>query len=107
MGAATPTRRSIARDEVSCPCWGLHRTHQHTQQEAAAEQGLVHLQIAYAQVAGPVLTGLAQRAPSAQMKRRFAHHLQKAAPEHAERILNDPAWEGLTTVLAEAEAAGH
>ncbi|MFD7016403.1 mobilization protein [Streptomyces sp. NPDC059928] len=84
-----------------------HRTHQHAQQEAAAEQALVHLQIAYGQVAEPLLAGLAQRAPSAQMKRRFAHHLQQAVPEHAERILNDASWDALATVLAEAEAAGH
>lgn len=84
-----------------------HRTHQHAQQEAAAEQALVHLKVAYAQVAEPVLAGLAQRAPSPQMKHRYAHHLRQAVPEHAERILNDPAWDALTAVLAEAEAAGH
>ncbi|WP_411130239.1 relaxase/mobilization nuclease domain-containing protein [Streptomyces sp. x-19] len=84
-----------------------HRTRQHAQQEAAAQQALVHLQTAYAQTAEPVLAGLAPRAPSLQMKRRFAHHFQEAVPEHAERILNDPAWDALATVLAEAEAAGH
>ena len=84
-----------------------HRTRQHAQQEAAAEQALVHLQVAYAQIAEPVLVGLASRASSPQTKRRFAHHLQQAAPEHAERILADPAWDALATVLAEAEAAGH
>lgn len=84
-----------------------HRTHQHAQQEAAAEQALVHLQVAYTQVAEPVLAGLAHRAPSCQMKHRYAHHLQQAVPEHAERILSDPAWDALTAVLAEAEAAGH
>ncbi|MGE6727439.1 mobilization protein [Streptomyces niveus] len=84
-----------------------HRTHQHAQQEAAAEQALVHLQIAYGQIAEPVLAGLAQRAPSNQTKRRFAHHLQQTVPEHAERILNDASWDALAAVLAEAEAAGH
>lgn len=84
-----------------------HRVHQHAQQEAAAKQTLVHLQSAYAQVSGPVLTGLAQRAPSPQTKRRFAQHLQQVAPEHAHRILDDPAWDALATVLADAEAAGH
>ncbi|MDO0914139.1 relaxase/mobilization nuclease domain-containing protein [Streptomyces sp. DT2A-34] len=84
-----------------------HRTRQHAQQQAAAEQALVHLQIAYAQVSGPVLAGLAQRSPSPQTKRRFVHHLQEAVPEHAERILADPAWDALATVLAEAETAGH
>ena len=84
-----------------------HRIRQHAQQEAAAEQALLHLQVAYAQVAGPVLVGLASRAPSPQTKRRFAHHLQQAVPEHAERILADSAWDALATVLAEAESAGH
>ncbi|MDQ1018649.1 hypothetical protein QFZ43_005198 [Streptomyces afghaniensis] len=84
-----------------------HRSRQHAQQEAAAEQALIHLQVAYAQVAGPVLTDLARRSPSLQTKRRFAHHLQQAATEHAERILADPAWDALAAVLAEAEAAGH
>ncbi|MGW1165460.1 mobilization protein [Streptomyces sp. NPDC002550] len=84
-----------------------HRTRQHAQQQAAAEQALLHLQIAYAQVSGPVLAGIAQRSPSLQTKRRFAHHLQEAVPEHAERILADPAWDALATVLAEAETAGH
>ncbi|MBX7469080.1 mobilization protein [Streptomyces sp. MAG02] len=84
-----------------------HRTHQHAQQEAAAEQALVHLQAAYGQIADPVLAGIAQRAPSLQMKQRFARHVQQAVPDHAERILNDPAWEALTTVLADAEAIGH
>ncbi|GAA2641022.1 mobilization protein [Streptomyces vastus] len=84
-----------------------HRTRQHAQQQAAAEQTLIHLQAAYAQIAGPVLAGLASRAPSPQTKRRYAHQLQQAAPEQAERILDDPAWDALATVLAEAEAAGH
>ncbi|MFB7643074.1 mobilization protein [Streptomyces sp. NPDC056084] len=84
-----------------------HRTHQHAQQEAAAEQALVHLQAAYGQIADPVLAGITQRAPSLQMKQRFARHVQQAVPDHAERILNDPAWEALTTVLADAEAIGH
>jgi hypothetical protein len=84
-----------------------HRTRQHAQQQAAAEQTLIHLQAVYAQIAEPVLVGLASRAPSLQTKRRYAYHLQQALPEHAERILNDPAWDALSTVLAEAEAAGH
>ncbi|MEH0556076.1 relaxase/mobilization nuclease domain-containing protein [Streptomyces sp. B21-101] len=84
-----------------------HRARQHTQQEAAAEQTLVHLQTAYAQTAEPVLAVLAGRAPGPQSKRRYAHHLQQAVPEHVERILADRAWDALATVLAEAEAAGH
>ncbi|MEV0302080.1 mobilization protein [Streptomyces prasinus] len=84
-----------------------HRTHQHAQQEAAAEQTLVHLQTAYAHVAVPVLDDLARRTPGIQTKHRYARHLQQAVPDHADRILKDPAWDALTTVLADAEATGH
>lgn len=69
-----------------------HRKHQHAQQEAAAQQALVHLHTAYAQIAEPVLDSLARRAPGLQTKRRLAQ---------------DRAWDALTTVLAEAEASGH
>ncbi|APU41204.1 MULTISPECIES: relaxase family protein [unclassified Streptomyces] len=84
-----------------------HRTHQHAQQEAAAQQALVHLQTAYAQVAVPILDNLARRTPGIQTKQRYAHHLQQTVPEHADRILKDPAWDALTTTLADAETAGH
>ncbi|MFG3289413.1 relaxase/mobilization nuclease domain-containing protein [Streptomyces sp. NPDC048179] len=84
-----------------------HRTRQHIQQQAAAEQTLIHLQAAYEQIAEPVLAGLADRKPSHQTRHRYAYHLRQAVPEHAQRILTDPAWDALTTVLAVAEAAGH
>ncbi|MFE9029069.1 mobilization protein [Streptomyces iakyrus] len=84
-----------------------HRIRQHAQQQAAAEQTLIRLQAAYAQVAEPVLAGLASRTPSPQTKRRYAQHLRQAVPQHAERVLADPAWDALAAVLAEAEAAGH
>ncbi len=84
-----------------------HRTHQHAQQEAAAQQSLVHLQTAYTQVAVPVLDGLARRTPGIQTKQRYARHLQQAVPEHADRILQDSAWDALATVLIDAEKAGH
>ncbi|WP_055532621.1 relaxase/mobilization nuclease domain-containing protein, partial [Streptomyces alboniger] len=84
-----------------------HRTRQHAQQEVAAEQALLHLQTAYAQIAGPVLDGLAHRAPTLQTKHRLAQHVRQAVPEYAERILEDSAWDALAAVLVEAEKAGH
>ncbi|WP_406480561.1 mobilization protein [Streptomyces platensis] len=84
-----------------------HRKHQHAQQEAAAQQALLHLQAAYGPVTEPVLGNLARRAPSQQTKHRYAHHLRQAVPEHAERIVKDRAWDAFTTVLAEAETRGH
>ncbi|MGW8972745.1 mobilization protein [Streptomyces platensis] len=84
-----------------------HRKHQHAQQEAAAQQALIHLQTAYGPIAEPALGNLARRAPGQQTKHRYAHHLQQAVPEHAERIVEDREWDALATVLADAEAQGH
>ncbi|GGN55707.1 mobilization protein [Streptomyces kronopolitis] len=84
-----------------------HHKHQHAQQEAAARQTLVHLQAAYGPIVEPALGDLACRAPGQQTKHRYAHHLRQAVPEHAERIVEDRAWDALATVLAEAEARGH
>ncbi|MFJ2650451.1 mobilization protein [Streptomyces sp. NPDC087420] len=84
-----------------------HSTHQHAQQEAAAQQTLSHLQAAYTHVAVPALDALASRTPNLQTKHRYARHVQQAAPEHADRILEDPAWDALATAIADAEAAGH
>ncbi|MFY0511743.1 mobilization protein [Streptomyces anulatus] len=84
-----------------------HRTHQHAQQEAAAEQTLIHLRNANEHVAAPVLKDLAHRTPGPETQRRYARHLQQAVPELVDRILQDPAWDALATALADAETAGH
>ncbi|MGW9324737.1 mobilization protein [Streptomyces koyangensis] len=84
-----------------------HRTHQHAQQEGAAKQALIHLHTAHAQVAIPALNGLARRTPGLQTRQRYARLLQQAVPKHADRILQDPAWNALATTLTDAERAGH
>jgi hypothetical protein len=78
-----------------------------SQQQAAAERTLIHVQAAYEQVTEPILVSLAVLTPGAQTKRRYAQHVQQAAPQHAESIRNDRAWDALATVLAEGKAAGH
>jgi hypothetical protein len=75
------------------------------QQAAAAHQTLVHLQTAYRQAAEPVLSDLTSRTPSAQATQRYATDLRAAVPDHAARILTDPAWPALATTLAKAESA--
>ncbi|GAA2490468.1 relaxase/mobilization nuclease domain-containing protein [Actinocorallia cavernae] len=77
------------------------------QQSAAAEEAFRHLQAGYQQAAPPVLADLARRAPRAATARRFEQDVRAALPEHADRILADPAWAALTTTLAHAETAGH
>ncbi len=84
-----------------------HETRGHQQQAAATQQTLVHLQTAYQQTAGPVLADLTARTPTPQATARLATALRAAVPEHADRILTDPAWPALATTLAKAESAGH
>lgn len=83
-----------------------HEQRGHQQQAAAAQQTLVHLQAAYQHSARPALAHLAERTPSHDETRRLAATVQAAVPEHAQRILTDPAWPALATALAQAESAG-
>ena len=83
-----------------------HETRGHQQQAAAARQSLVHLQTAYQQTAAPVLNDLTARTPSPQATQRLATDVRQAVPDHAARILADPAWPALATTLAKAESAG-
>ena len=48
-----------------------------------------------------------QPAPREQIRLTLASDVRAAVPDHAERILADPAWPALATVLADAEARGH
>ncbi|MDG4858789.1 mobilization protein [Streptomyces sp. T-3] len=84
-----------------------HAQRGHEQQAAAAEEAFRHLQTGYQQAAAPHLAGLAQRAPRPQTIQRFETAVREAMPDHADRILTDPAWPALATTLARAETAGH
>lgn len=80
-----------------------HQARRHDQQVAAAHQALVHLQAAYQQAAAAPLAALAQRKPLARTMERHAKRILVTLPDHAQQVLNDPAWPALT----EAENAGH
>ncbi|OKH90421.1 relaxase/mobilization nuclease domain-containing protein [Streptomyces uncialis] len=84
-----------------------HQRHHHDQQVEAARQALLHLQIAYDQAAVAPLAALAQGRPSQQIVERHIHHVRRAVPSQAERVLADPAFDALITVLSDSEAAGH
>ncbi|WP_382465432.1 relaxase/mobilization nuclease domain-containing protein [Streptomyces noursei] len=79
----------------------------HDQQVAAAQQTLLHLRAAYGQAAPAPLARLAARKPPADTARRYAEHLRKTLPAHAEQILDEPAWDALTAALADAQHNGH
>ncbi|MEY9843064.1 hypothetical protein ABH940_000112 [Streptacidiphilus sp. BW17] len=83
-----------------------HAQRGHEQQAAAARDSLAHLRTAQQQAARPQLARLAERAPSREVQNRLAAAVQATVPEHAQRILADPAWPALATVLAQAESAG-
>ncbi|MFF7733112.1 relaxase/mobilization nuclease domain-containing protein [Streptomyces sp. NPDC007984] len=84
-----------------------HEQRAHEQQAAAAEAAFRHLQAGYQQAGEPVLADLTRRAPRGATVRRFEQDLRAALPDHADRILADPAWPALNTTLARAETAGH
>ncbi|MFF2958047.1 relaxase/mobilization nuclease domain-containing protein [Streptomyces sp. NPDC057963] len=84
-----------------------HEAKGHAHQADAARQAVQHLQSAADSALAPTLTALEARLPKEEARRTLAHDVRAAIPEHAERILADPSWPALATVLADAEAGGH
>ncbi|MEU9676253.1 mobilization protein [Streptomyces parvus] len=84
-----------------------HEAKNHAHQAEAARQTLHHLHTAADHALAPVIDNLAARQPSQQASRTLAHDVRAAVPDHADRILTDPAWPALATVLTDAEAGGH
>ncbi|MFJ4410736.1 relaxase/mobilization nuclease domain-containing protein [Streptomyces sp. NPDC088910] len=84
-----------------------HQARGHRQQAEAARTAVIHLQAAYDQAAAPHLTALTHRQPTMEITHTLAAHVRAAVPDHADRILTDPTWPALATVLADAQAAGH
>jgi hypothetical protein len=84
-----------------------HEAKGHAQQAAAARQTVLHLRAAADTALAPALASLAVRQPGHAQARTVAADVRAAIPEHAERVLADPDWPALATVLADAEAKGH
>ncbi|MFF3513858.1 relaxase/mobilization nuclease domain-containing protein [Streptomyces sp. NPDC002573] len=84
-----------------------HEAKNHAHQADAARQAVQHLQIAADRAVAPMLTDLAARPPREEARHVLVNDVRAAIPHHAERILADPAWPALATVLADAEARGH
>ncbi|MGN5379546.1 relaxase/mobilization nuclease domain-containing protein [Streptomyces lasalocidi] len=84
-----------------------HQTRGHDQQVASAHQTLIHLQAAYEHAAAQPLAALAQRTPPARTMERHVQHVRAVLPDHADQVLDDPAWSALAAALAQAETVGH
>ncbi|MER6654620.1 mobilization protein [Streptomyces sp. NPDC000971] len=84
-----------------------HEAKGHAHQADAARQTVQHLQSAADDALSPTLTELAARPSKEETRRILANDVRAAVPEHASRILSDPGWPALATVLADAEAGGH
>ncbi|MER6101794.1 mobilization protein [Streptomyces sp. NPDC001832] len=84
-----------------------HEAKGHAHQANAARQALQHLQAAADHTLTPALIELEARQPRAETRLILASDVRAAVPEHADRILADPDWPALATVLADAEAGGH
>lgn len=84
-----------------------HEAKNHAHQAEAARQALHHLQTVTDLTLTPVIDSLATRHPNDQASRSLVRDVRAAIPDYADRILTDPAWPALATVLADAEAGGH
>ncbi|MFF3729871.1 relaxase/mobilization nuclease domain-containing protein [Streptomyces sp. NPDC002476] len=84
-----------------------HEVKNHAHQTQAARQSLHHLKTAADHALAPVVDSLTARQLSNQAHRTLAHDIRTAIPDHADRILADPTWPALATVLADAETGGH
>ncbi|MBW5250104.1 mobilization protein [Streptomyces sp. P01-B04] len=84
-----------------------HEAKGHAHQADAARQAVQHLHPAADDALAPTLTELETRRTTEETRRTLASDVRAAVPEHAERILADPGWPALATVLADAEAGGH
>ncbi|WP_406421052.1 relaxase/mobilization nuclease domain-containing protein [Streptomyces sp. NBC_00842] len=84
-----------------------HEAKGRAHQADAARRAVQHLQSAADNTLAPTLTELEARRPGEGTRRTLAHDVRAAVPEHAKRILADPGWHALATVLADAEAGGH
>ncbi|OIJ96716.1 mobilization protein [Streptomyces sp. MUSC 14] len=84
-----------------------HEAKSHAHQADAARQAAQHLQTAADRALGPTLAELSSRPPKEEAHRVLAGDVRAAVPDRAERILADPAWPALATLLADAEARGH
>lgn len=84
-----------------------HEAKGHAHQTDAARQAVQHLQSAADDALTQTLTALEARRPKEETRHTLANDVRTAVPEHAERILSDPNWPALATVLADAEARGH
>ena len=84
-----------------------HQAHGHQQQAEAAHAAVQHLQTAYDQAAAEQLAALTHRQPKPVTTNTLAGDVRSAVPDHAQRILVDPNWPALATVLADAQALGH
>jgi hypothetical protein len=84
-----------------------HEAKSHAHQADTARKAVQHLQTAADRALAPTLAELAVRPPREEARRVLVGDVRAAVPDHAERILVDPAWPALATVLTDAEARGH
>ncbi|MFI6862340.1 mobilization protein [Streptomyces sp. NPDC050421] len=112
-GAATGPDGSALAALTAALVWAAilaarwHDAQGHAHQADAARQAVQHLQSAADTALTPALTELETRRPKQETRHTLANDVRAAVPEHADRILTDPAWPALSTVLADAEAGGH
>ncbi|MEU9045090.1 MULTISPECIES: relaxase/mobilization nuclease domain-containing protein [unclassified Kitasatospora] len=103
--ALTVTLAALVWAAILTSRW--HQARGHAQQAQAAQQAVQHLQAAYDHAAIDHLAALTHRQPTREITNTLAGDVRSAIPDHAKRILADPNWPALATVLADAKALGH
>ncbi|MFJ9088967.1 relaxase/mobilization nuclease domain-containing protein [Streptomyces sp. NPDC102384] len=84
-----------------------HQHHHHNQQVAAAHHTLTGLQALYEETVPAPLAALAHQRPPQTVADSHCAYLRQAVPAHAQQVIDDPAFDALTTALAQAGDAGH
>ncbi|MFJ9086902.1 relaxase/mobilization nuclease domain-containing protein [Streptomyces sp. NPDC102384] len=84
-----------------------HQLRHHDQQAAAAQRTQLDLQAAYDEAATAPLASLSQQRPPRPTAERHIRLVHRVVPEYAEKIVEDTAFDALTTMLVQAQEAGH
>ncbi|MFI5657951.1 relaxase/mobilization nuclease domain-containing protein [Streptomyces sp. NPDC051684] len=84
-----------------------HQRRHHNQQVAAAQRTQLHIQAAYDEAAAAPMAALARQRPPQLTVDRHIALVRDVVPDYAEKIVEDAAFDALTTMLVQAEEAGH
>ncbi|MFJ8931972.1 relaxase/mobilization nuclease domain-containing protein [Streptomyces sp. NPDC102364] len=84
-----------------------HQLRHHDQQVVAAQRTQLQLQTVYDEAAAAPIAALAQQRLAQLTAKRHIALVRDVVPEYAEKIVEDDAFDALTTTLVQAQESGH